>query len=76
MQDRGDGSGGTARLRIGGHFLSRSPCLHHQTRTLRYGTVHYEGDRLLQFQGAVLKNPACERPEALRRFRRVRAKLP
>ena len=76
MQDRGDGSCGTARHRIESHFLSRSPCLHHQPRTLRLRIVHFWSYQLLRFQGAVLKKPAGERPEALRSRRMVRKQLP
>jgi len=76
MQDRGDGSGGTARHRIESHFLSRSPCLHHQPRTLRLWIVHFWSHRLLRFQGAVLKKPAGQRPEALRRSDMVHKGLP
>ncbi len=76
MQDRGDGSGGTARHRIESHFLSRLPCLHHQPRTLRLWIVHFWSYRLLRFQGAVLKKPAGQRPEALRCSDMVHKELP
>jgi hypothetical protein len=36
----GDGSGGTARHRIGGHFLLSEPLLHHRRGNARCRTAH------------------------------------